>query len=90
MYSNEARIRFRVSPCKVCDGRSGTVTGFSGSSTSVFLLSPFPPFTHLHLNTALSEGQAGEVSSSNSVGLQLSGSIRLRLHWDQNRHNTAN
>jgi hypothetical protein len=41
-------------------------------------------FTHLHPNTAVSEGQAGEVTSSYSTGLRLLGSIRQRLQWDQN------
>jgi hypothetical protein len=43
----KARVRSPVSPCEICGGHSGTVTGFS-PITSVFPVSIIPPMLHTH------------------------------------------
>jgi hypothetical protein len=43
-----ARFQSQVSPCKIYGVQSGTVTGFS-RSTSVFPVSIIPPMHHTHL-----------------------------------------
>jgi hypothetical protein len=45
-HTAEARVRSEVSPCAICEARSGT-----GTSTSGFPVSVIPPILHTHLQS---------------------------------------
>jgi len=53
----ETRVQFQVSPRGICDGQSGTVTGFSSSKpTSAFPCqhhSTSAPYSSIHLSLTL-------------------------------------
>jgi hypothetical protein len=65
--TTEARVHARVNPCGICDGQSGTGTGFSPSS-SVFLYqynSAVDLQTHIvwRMNNMSASGSSSETSS---------------------------
>jgi len=64
LFTVEARVQSTTSPCEVCNGRSGTGTGFSGSTSFFSLLLSFHQCSTLIFTyTLLLRGQTGKAGN---------------------------
>ena len=73
-HTMEGQVQSQISPRQICGAQSGTVTGFSPSTSSVSNFPPLPD-THLHLRLAKPCNLASDVPAQ--IGEHLIGSANL-------------